>query len=61
MRIPLALVTLVLALPLGVAAQPTPSDLRIVVIEGENAVNIIQQKTAVRPLIVLRCLLMLTP
>src|SRR6187455_3336758 len=32
---------------------PTPA-LRIVVIEGEGAVNIIQQKTAVRPLVEIR-------
>ncbi|HWI17351.1 MAG TPA: hypothetical protein VNT81_06370 [Vicinamibacterales bacterium] len=54
MRIPLAIATFALAFPLGVSAQSTPSDLRIVVIEGENAVNIIQQKTAVRPLVEVR-------
>lgn len=38
---------------IGVAsAQPAP--LRIVVLEGEGAVNIVQQKTAVRPLIEVR-------
>ncbi len=35
----------------GVQAQPA---LRVVVIEGEDAVNIIQQKTAVRPLVEVR-------
>jgi hypothetical protein len=33
---------------------PAPSALRIVVLEGEGAVNIIQQKTAVRPLVEVR-------
>jgi hypothetical protein len=33
---------------------PAPSTLRIVVLEGEGAVNIIQQKTAVRPLVEVR-------
>lgn len=32
----------------------TPSALRIVVIEGEDAVNIVQQKTAVRPIVEVR-------
>ena len=35
------------------AQQPAPS-LKIVVLEGEGAVNIIQQKTAVRPLVEIR-------
>lgn len=35
------------------AAQPAPA-LRIVVIEGEDAVNVIQQKTAVRPVVEVR-------
>ena len=35
-------------------SQPAPSALRIVVLEGEDAVNIIQQKTAVRPLVEVR-------
>lgn len=51
---------------LGVAASPLPaergvfaqssaqSDLRIVVISGEDAVNIIQQKTAVTPIVEVR-------
>src|SRR4051812_24638161 len=34
--------------------QATQPALRIVVLEGESAVNIIQQKTAVRPLIEVR-------
>lgn len=34
--------------------QPAPPALRIVVLEGEDAVNVIQQKTAVRPLIEVR-------
>jgi hypothetical protein len=34
--------------------QPPPQGLRIVVIEGEDAVNVIQQKTAVRPVIEVR-------
>ena len=38
---------------LGVAADQKPG-LKIVVIEGENAVNIIQQKTAVRPVVEIR-------
>jgi hypothetical protein len=36
------------------AQQPPARGLRIVVIEGEDAVNVIQQKSAVRPLIELR-------
>lgn len=36
------------------AAQPANADLRIVVVEGEDAVNIIQQKTAVAPVIEVR-------
>lgn len=35
------------------APQPSPG-LRIIVIEGEDAVNIIQQKTAVRPIVEVR-------
>jgi len=38
----------------GGAAQPATGPLRIVVIEGEGAVNIIQQKTAVAPIIEVR-------
>ena len=33
---------------------PAPPALRIVVLEGEDAVNIVQQKTAVRPLVEVR-------
>ena len=36
------------------AAQPVSGPLRIVVIEGEGAVNIIQQKTAVAPIVEVR-------
>lgn len=36
------------------AASAQPAGLRVVVIEGEDAVNIIQQKTAVRPLVEVR-------
>jgi hypothetical protein len=57
MRSPLALAALVLGLILslisGLSAQPAPA-LKIVVLEGEGAVNIIQQKTAVRPLVEIR-------
>ena len=35
-------------------AQAPAQSLRIVVLEGEGAVNIIQQKTAVRPLVEVR-------
>ena len=41
----------VVLIPIVASAQ---QGLRIVVVEGENAVNIIQQKTAVRPLIEVR-------
>ncbi len=47
-----ALAGLLLAVSAAIAAQ-SPS-LRIVVLEGEDAVNIIQQKTAVAPLIEVR-------
>jgi hypothetical protein len=36
------------------AAQQAPAALRIVVVEGEDAVNVIQQKTAVRPVVEVR-------
>ncbi len=36
------------------AASATPAGLRVVVIEGEDAVNIIQQKTAVAPVVEVR-------
>jgi hypothetical protein len=53
MRRLLAVVTFVLG-GIGVSgAQPAPA-LKIVVLEGEGAVNIIQQKTAVRPLVEVR-------
>jgi hypothetical protein len=39
---------------LGAAIAQQPPALRIVVLEGEGAVNIIQQKTAVRPLVEVR-------
>lgn len=35
-------------------AQSTPTALRIVVVEGEDAVNVIQQRTAVAPLVEVR-------
>lgn len=34
--------------------QPTPPELRIVVLKGEDAINVIQQKTAVQPLVEVR-------
>ena len=43
-----------LALVLAGSPQNTPAALRIVVIEGEDAVNIIQQNTAVRPIVEVR-------
>ncbi len=46
--------TAVLLLALVVTDQAAPSPLKIVVIEGEAGVNIIQQKTAVKPLIEVR-------
>ena len=45
--------TLLLLLSAAVAAQ-SPGGLTIVVIEGEDGVNIIQQKTAVRPIVEVR-------
>src|SRR5690242_8117177 len=45
-------ILLALTLASSLLAQSAP--LRIVVIEGEGAVNIIQQKTAVRPLVEVR-------
>jgi hypothetical protein len=53
MRILAALVIVVFGSAFALAAQPAPS-LKIVVLEGEGAVNIIQQKTAVRPLVEVR-------
>jgi hypothetical protein len=55
MPLSVALATLVLSTISTVSAQqPPPQSLKIVVLEGEGAVNIIQQKTAVRPLIEVR-------
>jgi hypothetical protein len=53
MRLLTALVTLVLT-PISPLHAQQPAALRIVVLEGEGAVNIIQQKTAVRPLVEVR-------
>jgi hypothetical protein len=47
------ILTLVLGSVLALDAQQAPA-LRIVVLEGEGGVNIIQQKTAVRPLVEIR-------
>ena len=49
----------IVAVPLAVSAQQAPpaaqtGALRIVVLEGEDAVNIIRQKTAVRPVVEVR-------
>jgi dihydrodipicolinate synthase/N-acetylneuraminate lyase len=45
----------ILTLAMILAGQAsTPAPLRVVVIEGEDAVNIIQQKTAVRPVVEVR-------
>lgn len=53
MRRLLAISTFVL-IPCGAALAQTMQPLRIVVLEGEGAVNILQQKTAVRPLVEVR-------
>ena len=53
MRPFIAIATLVLASFGSLDAQPAAA-LRIVVLEGEGGVNIIQQKTAVRPLVEVR-------
>lgn len=53
MRRLLAISTFVL-IPCGAAIAQTMQPLRIVVLEGEGAVNILQQKTAVRPLVEVR-------
>lgn len=52
----IAAMALLIALTLsGILSGQAPSDsLRIVVLEGENAVNILQQKTAVRPVVEVR-------
>lgn len=47
-------ILLAVLLATGLESQPAQSGLRIVVLEGEDAVNVIQQKTAVRPLIEVR-------
>jgi hypothetical protein len=53
MRISVAIGVFVLGSTLALDARQGPS-LKIVVLEGEGAVNIIQQKTAVRPLVEVR-------
>jgi hypothetical protein len=50
----LALVTFVTGSVAPLTAQQPASSLKIVVLEGEGGVNIIQQKTAVRPLVEVR-------
>jgi hypothetical protein len=45
---------LMLMLVASVGTQAQSAQLRIVVVEGEDAVNIVQQKTAVRPLVEVR-------
>jgi hypothetical protein len=54
MRATTAIVTFVLLFFQVLAAQPQAPALRIVVLEGEGGVNIIQQQTAVRPLVEVR-------
>lgn len=46
--------TLALSIALFASQQTKASDLQIVVIAGENAVNIIQQRTAVAPIVEIR-------
>jgi len=53
MRLSTSLATLLLTAVVALDAQQAPA-LKIVVLEGEGAVNIIQQKTAVRPLVEIR-------
>ena len=53
MRLSTALATLVLTAAVGLDAQRAP-DLKIIVLAGEGAVNIIQPQTAVRPLVEVR-------
>jgi hypothetical protein len=50
---PTLIVSLMFSGALSLAAQQAPA-LKIVVVEGEGGVNIIQQKTAVRPLVEVR-------
>ena len=53
--ISVSIVLAVVIATLASAQQRTqPAALRIVVIEGEDAVNIVQQKTAIRPLVAVR-------
>jgi hypothetical protein len=54
MRVLISIVTLVLIPFIALSAQSQPAALKIVVLEGEGGVNIIQQKTAVRPLVEVR-------
>jgi hypothetical protein len=49
-----AVTGLTLLLPASPNAQSQPAPLRIVVIEGEDAVNVIQQKSAVSPVVEVR-------
>ena len=49
----LALVVVTIGMP-HLRAQSPPAGLRIVVIEGEDAINVIQQKTAVAPVVEVR-------
>ena len=49
-----ALVAAIILAGAGIANAQQPAALRVVVIEGEDAVNIIQQKTAVRPVVEVR-------
>ena len=53
MRVPPVALCVALFVPIALAAQQPPA-LKIVVVEGEGGVNIIQQKTAVRPLVEVR-------
>src|SRR5688572_28692451 len=52
--IPMWNVVSLMVLLLASAAQGQPAALRVVVIEGEDAVNVIQQKTATRPVVEVR-------
>src|SRR4029450_3019233 len=49
-----AVVAAIILAGAGLANAQPPAPLRVVVIEGEDAVNIIQQKTAVRPVVEVR-------
>jgi hypothetical protein len=53
MRLSTPLATLLLTAVVALDAQPAPA-LKIIVLAGEGAVNIIQQQTAVRPLVEVR-------